>query len=366
MVYAYCRKPNGNEKDTTISVLQRWLNKNDLKIDEIVFDDDVKQKASFEIRKLGTYILPKLKDGDVIIAPEVSCLGRSAIELDRLFNTVLVDKKIRIVCISMDIDVNYETFSIKSASDLRNISFAAQLHSQLAHEYTKAALNTKKSKGVKLGGASKKYKDTIAKRSKEEIKLINEKKGHSKSFNYYKSKDVQFFFDICRKVYGDEICKGDPLLWDWSQINTKKDNGARLFAMIKECKESDPSLFTKLDASYSHTLRVSVRSYLQRIQRTINSLNKWEEGNEKSSKDYISKRKNKKTEYENNEEKKQAQEMLSTFIKIDSGISKYKEHNEISSNNNGKDIYSDRMIEHDGKNEIKISEESISKFKKKK
>ena len=134
MVYAFCRNINSEEKETSVILLKKWISENAINIDEIVFDDDVKQNTPLEERQFCTYLLPKIKDGDIIVSTEVSCLGRSAIELDNIFNNILCKKNIRVVCISMDIDINYGSLSLKGASDLKNISFAARLYKQLVHE----------------------------------------------------------------------------------------------------------------------------------------------------------------------------------------------------------------------------------------
>ena len=123
MVYAFCRNINSEEKETSVILLKKWISENAINIDEIVFDDDVKQNTPLEERQFCTYLLPKIKDGDIIVSTEVSCLGRSAIELDNIFNNILCKKNIRVVCISMDIDINYGSLSLKGASDLKNISF---------------------------------------------------------------------------------------------------------------------------------------------------------------------------------------------------------------------------------------------------
>ena len=75
MVYAYCRKNNNH----SVQSIEDWAENNSIVIDEFVWDDDAKQKDSYDKRRLGTYLFPKVQVGDIVIISEVSCLGRSAI-----------------------------------------------------------------------------------------------------------------------------------------------------------------------------------------------------------------------------------------------------------------------------------------------
>ena len=365
MVYVYCRKPDNTEKESPISIIQKWVKDNNVAIDEIVFDDEVKQKDSFEKRKLGRYIIPKLKDGDILLTTEVSCLARSAIELDRLFNTVLRNTKVRVVCISLDIDVDYVSLSLKGSSDLKHISFAANLQNRLATEYTKAALAFKRIKGVKMGAASAKYQANKALKSKDELKEINAKKGHFKNINYLESKDIQTLFKIFRVVYGGKICKGDPLSWSWELINTKGGKAAKILELMKAYNEQDSELFKKWDFSSPLLLR-RFRAHLESVRNSVEKLKSWNRDNIELSVD----NNNESNLNLSEEEKKQAQGLLSD-------ISNYFDKaalTEDSSNDTTSNILDERM-DNDGnmsnkfgseEKAIKISSDSILKFRNKK
>ena len=365
MVYVYCRKPDNSDNESPISIIQKWVKDNNVTIDEIVFDDEVKQKDSFENRKLGRYIIPKLKDGDILLTTEVSCLARSAIELDRLFNTVLRNTKVRVVCISLDIDINYDSLSLKGSSDLKHISFAANLQKRLVHEYTKAALASKKKQGIKLGADSPIYKANKAKKSKDEQKIINANRGHLKNLNYYESRDIQSLFKIMRIVYGGKICKGDPLSWSWDLINTKGGKAEKILELMKAYNEKDSELFKKWDFS-SPLLIGRFRAHLASVRKSVEKLKNWNRDNIELSV---------ATYNENNlnlseKEIKQAQELLSDFSNyIDENALSEDKSNDTTSNN-----LDDRMDNNGNMSKkleseekaIKISAESILKFRKKK
>ena len=365
MVYVYCRKPDNSDKESPISIIQKWVKDNNVTIDEIVFDDEVKQKESFEKRKLGLYVIPKLKDGDILLATEVSCLARSAIELDRLFNTILRNTKVRVVCISLDIDINYDSLSLKGSSDLKHISFAANLQKRLVHECTKAALASKRNKGVKLGAANAKYQANRASKSKEEHKKINANRGHLKNLNYYESKDIQSLFKIMRIVYGGKICKGDPLSWSWDLINTKGGKAEKILELMKAYNEKDSELFKKWDFS-SPLLIGRFRAHLASVRKSVEILKNWNSNNKE-----LSVANNKVSNHNLSEkEKKQAQEFLSDISSFIDEITLSEDNsNDTSSNNLDKRTDNDGVMSNIFESEekaIKISADSISKFRKKK
>ena len=51
MVYAYCRKDDNHSARS----IENWADNNSIVIDEFVWDDDAKQKDSYDKRKLGIY-----------------------------------------------------------------------------------------------------------------------------------------------------------------------------------------------------------------------------------------------------------------------------------------------------------------------
>ena len=365
MVYVYCRKPDNSDNESPISIIQKWVKDNNVAIDEIVFDDEVKQKDSFEKRKLGRYIIPKLKDGDILLTTEVSCLARSAIELDRLFNTVLQNTKVRVVCISLDIDIDYDSLSLKGSSDLKHISFAANLQKRLATEYTKAALASKRNKGVKMGAASEKYKANKALKSKDEHKKINAKRGHHKNLKYYESKDIQSLFKIMRIVYGGKICKGDPLSWSWDLINTKGGKADKILELMKAYNEKDSELFSKWDFSSPLLLR-RFRAHLESVRNSVEKLKSWNRDNIELS--VVNN--NESNLNLSEEEKKQAQGLLSDISNfVDETTLSEDNSNDTTSNNLDERTDNDgNMSNKYGSEEkaIKISADSISKFRNKK
>lgn len=272
MIYAYYRKISEQNTEKFTRQIYQWAEKHNKQIDEFIWEDFLTQKISFEKRNLSVKLLPKLKNGDLLIVSQLSCLGRSAAELDMLFNKILKEKQIRVVCIPIDLDIDFRNLSPSNESTLEKIAYAAKLQSFLAHEVTASALLSKKAEGVKTGGASNKWKESYQKKSKEQLREEYYRKGRSKNQRYLESKDVVTFLKILQEVF-KEACNGEPYDWDWSKINTKGENRNKLLGLMHDYKELDESgtLFAKWDFSdlMSEKLRVRLCANIQNVRKSI-------------------------------------------------------------------------------------------------
>lgn len=249
MIYAYYRKLSEGDTEKVILQINQWAEKHYLHIDEFVWEDFVAKNTSFDKRNLAIHILPKLNDGDILIVSQLSCLGRSAAEIDSFFNLILTTQRlVRIVCIPIGLDIDFSKISPTNKSILEKISYAAKLQRFLAHEVTESALSAKRNKGVKMGAASEKYKERISNKSKEEIDASNIKKGETKTKRYLERKDTIIFVNILRIVF-KEACKGEPHNWSWNLINTKIDNRIKVLSLMKKYKDDDFTLFKDWDFS---------------------------------------------------------------------------------------------------------------------
>ena len=79
-----------------------------------------------------------------LIVAEISRLGRSMSDLNKLINDELKPRKIRLVIVQMGIDLNCGMIKAMDEMILFAFSFAAELERELIQERTKSALEVKK------------------------------------------------------------------------------------------------------------------------------------------------------------------------------------------------------------------------------
>lgn len=82
----------------------------------------------------------------MLIVAEISRLGRSMSDLNKLINDELKPRKIRLVIVQMGIDLNCGMIKAMDEMILFAFSFAAELERELIQERTKSALEVKKNK----------------------------------------------------------------------------------------------------------------------------------------------------------------------------------------------------------------------------
>jgi len=261
MVYAYCRKVN----NTSVKNIQEWAINHSVSIDEFVWEDDTKQKDSYNKRKLGIYLFPKLQERDILIVSEISCIGRSAIELQRILDSVFTVKRIRLVCLSINMDVDFATITDLDSSILEKFSFAAKLQKTIIHEMTKAALAAKRNKGVKLGAANEKYQKNLMSKSQEERNYISIKRGLTKTKRYIDSPEIKAIVKILIKIFNldEDISK-----WNWNFITTKGKNKEKIIQMMEYYQKSE-GLFIKWNFNNrDRFLQQKLSAYLISIRKS--------------------------------------------------------------------------------------------------
>ena len=168
--YAYLRVSSKTQHLSN----QRFEIENFARQEGITIDEWVEEKISsrkpLEKRKLGE-LLEKLEDGDVLIATEVSRLGRSMLEVMRILET----------CLNKNCQVWTLKEHYKLGNDIQSkvLSFAfsisAEIERQLISDRTKASLANIKAQGKKLGrpfsAQSKKLK--LSKNTKKVRELLD-------------------------------------------------------------------------------------------------------------------------------------------------------------------------------------------------
>ncbi len=138
---------------------------NDRKFGHVKFiEETVSGKKSWKERKISG-IIDDLKEGDRIITPELSRLGRSTLEVLDILNTAK-EKGIAVYSVKEKIELNGDDMQSKIMSTM--LSLFAELERSFISMRTKEALKARQAAGVTLGrpkgpGKSKldAYKDEI-------------------------------------------------------------------------------------------------------------------------------------------------------------------------------------------------------------
>lgn len=272
-VYLYSRVSTSDQTlDQQERTAYEWLNRNNLSVTSVITDEGVSGGVSYKDRNLGKLLLPMLKEGDVIVVSEISRLGRSMFDLNLLIHNELKPRKVRLVVVSMGIDLRCDKLTAIDELILNNFSFAAQLEKQLISERTLSALQVKKKQGVKLGGAASKWRNSYYSMPKEERKEINMRKGEMKNLRHLQSRDVVTFLKVLKRTFPNACTDDDAAKWDWSQINTKGDNKRTIAMYMNDYKEMDESgsLFVKWDFSADATkLQQKLGAFIQHTRESL-------------------------------------------------------------------------------------------------
>lgn len=132
--------------------VKEWLSRNGLKTDIVITEEGISGGVTYKKRKLGTDVLPLLEAGDMLIVAEISRLGSSMSDLNKLINDELKPRKIRLVVVQMGLDLNCANLKAMDEMILFAFSFASQLEKELIQERTKSALEVRKQKIELEGG----------------------------------------------------------------------------------------------------------------------------------------------------------------------------------------------------------------------
>ena len=148
--------------------IQEYADKNGLVIDRWV-EETISSRKSLKKRKLGA-LLEELQENDVLIATEISRLGRSLLEVMGILET----------CLSKDCQVITIKENYHLGNDIQSqvLAFAfglsAQIERNLISQRTKSSLDNRRAAGVCLGrpmGAEAK-KLKLAKNAKKIEELL--------------------------------------------------------------------------------------------------------------------------------------------------------------------------------------------------
>ncbi len=146
MIYGYCRiSTNHQQVCNQRHEIQIFADKNNIKIDKWI-EETISSKEALTNRKLGK-ILKKLKKGDILIASELSRLGRNLLEVMGILQN----------CLEKDCQIWTLKENYRLGADIQSkvlafaFSLASEIERQLISERTKNSLQRLKDEGKHLG-----------------------------------------------------------------------------------------------------------------------------------------------------------------------------------------------------------------------
>ncbi len=146
MIYGYCRiSTNHQQVCNQRHEIQTFADKNNIKIDKWI-EETISFKEVLTNRKLGK-ILKKLKKGDILIASELSRLGRNLLEVMGILQN----------CLEKDCQIWTLKENYRLGADIQSkvlafaFSLASEIERQLISERTKNSLQRLKDEGKHLG-----------------------------------------------------------------------------------------------------------------------------------------------------------------------------------------------------------------------
>ena len=132
--------------------VQEWLTVHGMQATHTIADEGVSGGVSYKDRKLGKEVLPLLGRGDVLIVAEVSRLGRSMSDINKLVNDELKPKGVRLVVVQMNLDLDCANLKAIDEMILFAFGFAAQMEKELIQERTQSAIDVRKDAIARDGG----------------------------------------------------------------------------------------------------------------------------------------------------------------------------------------------------------------------
>lgn len=122
------------------NAIDEFLHAKGLKADAVYTDEGVSGGVSYKERQLNT-IVQQLKEGDALIVSEISRLGRSMSDLNKLICDELRPRKARLIIISMGIDLDCSNLKAIDEMVLFAFSFSAQVEREMLKERTSNAMD---------------------------------------------------------------------------------------------------------------------------------------------------------------------------------------------------------------------------------
>ena len=151
MIYGYVRVSTQDQNvDGQKNVISRYCIDQKIMVDEWI-ELEMSSRKSTTMRRIDE-LLEKLSPNDTVISSELSRLGRSIKETLNTIETIVQDKKARLILIKQSLDLNPSAQNNVANKVLITIfSMLAELERDFISERTKEGLRARAAKGIKLG-----------------------------------------------------------------------------------------------------------------------------------------------------------------------------------------------------------------------
>ena len=150
-VYVYLRVSTEKQELTQqLNTINEYLSSKHLQADEVVSDEGVSGGVSYKQRKLND-LLKDMVEGDCLVVSEISRLGRSMSDLNKLVNDEMKPRKLRLIIIKMGLDLDCSKLTPIDQMVLMAFGFAAELEKQMIQDRTQSALDARKKQIAEQG-----------------------------------------------------------------------------------------------------------------------------------------------------------------------------------------------------------------------
>ena len=143
-VYVYLRVSTEKQELTQqLNTINYYLASKHLQADEVVSEEGVSGGVSYKQRKLND-LLNDMTEGDCLVVSEISRLGRSMSDLNKLVNDEMKPRKLRLIIIKMGLDLDCAKLTPIDQMIIMAFGFASELEKQLIQDRTQSALDARK------------------------------------------------------------------------------------------------------------------------------------------------------------------------------------------------------------------------------
>lgn len=151
MIYGYVRVSTQDQNvESQKNLISRYCVDHKLMVNEWM-EVEMSSRNSTKARRIDE-LLDKLQPQDTIIVSELSRLGRSIKETLNTIETLIHEKHARLIFIKQALDMNpLNKNSLANKVLITVFSMIAELERDFISERTKAGLDARKEKGIKLG-----------------------------------------------------------------------------------------------------------------------------------------------------------------------------------------------------------------------
>lgn len=143
-VYEYNRvSTSSQEVAQQHNSVTEYINSKGWTIAKSVSDEGVSGGVSYKERNLYN-LIQRMERGDVLIVSEISRLGRSMSDLNKLVNDELKPRGLRLIVVKMGLDLDCSNLKAIDEMILFAFGFSAQIEKEMIQERTQSALDVRK------------------------------------------------------------------------------------------------------------------------------------------------------------------------------------------------------------------------------